>query len=641
MCGVAGLLGASGEVNPEDIARRMADAIQHRGPDDWGVWGDRTAGLALAHRRLSIIDLSAAGHQPMSSPSGRYTITYNGEIYNFAELRQALEERAGAALPWRGHSDTEVLLAAIEAWGLQGALRRCVGMFAVAVWDREQRVLSLARDRMGEKPLYYGWWNGMFLFASELRAMRAIPGFRPNIDRRSLSLFMCHGDVPAPRTVYEGFFKLPPGNILTLPADHHEDRGRVDLEPYWTLAETLNRPQFRGSSQEALERLDQLMRQAVGLQMVADVPVGAFLSGGIDSSLTVALMQATSSRPVQTFSVGFGEAEFNEAPHAAAVAAQLGTEHHELIVTASDALKVLSDLPRIWDEPFADSSQIPTAILSAFTRKSVTVSLSGDGGDELFGGYNRYREALLLERLPLKGLLRRMLPLAPAAAVAAIRTIPHPLTRRITVKRLQLLHEVLAASEGLDRSDRYMEFFTQARRNRRLVVDDGQPPYPLLDFKPPRQTDPLTTLCAIDALTYLPDDILVKVDRAAMAVALETRVPMLDHRVVEFAFSLPDSLKVRDGKAKWPLRQLLYRHVPEAMVDRPKMGFGIPLAEWLRGPLKEWASDLLADDVLAREGLLEHTRITTLLQEHLSGERDWGFVLWRALSLRSWLEANG
>jgi asparagine synthase (glutamine-hydrolysing) len=642
MCGVTGvLLPPSASLDVEALARKMADRIRHRGPDDCGVWTDHESNLGLGHRRLSIVDLSAAGHQPMTSESGRYVIVFNGEIYNYTELRDELDARSGAKVAWRGHSDTEVMLAAVEAWGLRAAVMRFVGMFSIAIWDRYDRILSLVRDRMGEKPLYYGWWNNGFVFASELKAMQELPGFSPTLDRRAISLFMCHGNIPAPWTVYEDFFKLLPGHILTLSAERAHDRTAASIAPYWSLVDTLKGNRFRGSPDDALDELDLLLSDAVRSQMVADVPVGAFLSGGIDSSLVVALMQEQSTRPVSTFSVGFGEAEFNEAPHAAAVAAHLGTEHTELTVTADDALAIVPDICRMWDEPFADSSQIPTALLSELTRKHVTVSLSGDGGDELFGGYPRYTEALLLERLPQKALLERLLRVFPANLTGAVRAIPHPLARRVTPKRLKLLAEVLAASNKLDRSNRYMEYFTQARVTRQLVLSDPRTPYPLLDFELPAWTEDLTAFCAIDAVTYLPDDILVKVDRAAMAVSLETRIPLLDHRVVEFAFSLPDALKIRGGQAKWPLRQLLYRRVPRALVDRPKMGFGIPLAEWLRGPLKAWANDLLSPESVAREGLLDPTRIADLWHQHLSGESDWSYVLWRVLILRSWIDANG
>jgi len=640
MCGFAGFL-CSAPLGDDSskVAGAMADRIAHRGPDDAGVWTDTEAGIALAHRRLSILDLSPAGHQPMPSPSGRWVIVFNGEIYNHLDLRRELEA-ARAAPGWRGHPDTETLLAAIETWGVDATLRKCVGMFAFAAWDRTERSLWLARDRAGEKPLYYGWQGDAFLFGSELKALRAHPAFAAEVDRGALALLLRHNYVPAPYSIYRGIHKLPPGTWLKLAAGQH------DAEPvaYWSLAEVAERGMaepFAGREAEAVDALEQLLGDAVCGQMVADVPLGALLSGGIDSTLVAALMQARSTRPVRTFTIGFEEGAYDEATHARAVARHLGTDHTELRLSGSDALALVPRLPQIYDEPFADSSQLPTHLVMQLARRHVTVALSGDAGDEFFGGYNRYFLGPRLWRrvgrmpAPLRSTLFRL-----AAA------LPEALTSRLGAAqsrdKLQKLARLFAERRihGID--DLYCGLVSEWPDAAGMVVDGAIPPN-LLDQRArwPRLSDPVARMMALDGLTYLPDDILVKVDRAAMAVSLETRAPFLDRDVMEFAWSLPVSMKLRDGRGKWLLRQLLDRHVPRALVERPKMGFGIPLDDWLRGPLREWAEALLDEGRLRREGFLSPAPIRRAWRLHQRGEASFGYRLWSVLMFQAWLEQAG
>ncbi len=511
-------------------------------------------------------------------------------------------------------------------------------MFALALWDKQERVLQLARDRMGEKPLYYGWNRGRFLFASELKAFHALPWFDAGIDRDALGLYLCYGYVPAPWTIHEGVRKLPPGEILTLPAHSAQSEDAAKRETYWSLYDALSGPQFQGSPEDAVDELEARLSEAVGLQMVADVPLGAFLSGGVDSSAVVALMQAQSRRPVKTFSIGFEEQAYNEAPHAAAVAKHIGTEHVEMIVTAADAIRVIPDLAKIWDEPFADSSQIPTSLLAKLTREHVTVSLSGDGGDELFWGYGRYLLARKVQNLPglklMGAVLNRM---SPETITQLTGRSPAPLRKMFSADRAMVLRDYAGASTVIER---YEAIHVRARHNLRYMAKGTACSYPLTDIQIPHDLDQDTAASAIDAQHYLPDDIMVKVDRASMAVSLESRAPLLDHRIVEFAFSLPMSYKFRAGQTKWPLKQVLHRHVPRALVDRPKMGFGIPVSEWLRGPLKAWADELLDPAVLRRDGYLDADAVTMLWRDHLSGLRDQGPRLWRFLMFRAWQEQH-
>jgi len=645
MCGIAGFFGddcAAEALAPRAVA--MADALRQRGPDDAGVWTDPALGLALAHRRLAIIDLSPEGHQPMASACGRWILVFNGEIYNFQALRAELEHLGRR--DWRGHSDTEVMLAAFAHWGVEAALQRFVGMFAFALWDRRERTLTLARDRLGEKPLYYGWIGRRLLFGSELKALRAHPAFRGEIDRDALALLMRHGYIGAPHSIYRGIHKLPPGTFLTLAVEGGQ---AAAPQPYWSarqVAEQGQRDPFHGSDQEAVDELERLLMQAVRSQMVADVPLGAFLSGGIDSSTVVALMQAQSSRPVRTFSIGFWEPAFNEAEHAQAVARHLGTQHTELYVTPEEALAVIPRLPTLYDEPYADSSQIPTFLVATLARRHVTVSLSGDGGDELFCGYNRYFWASALWRrlgwapAPLRSALAMGLTaLAPATWDSLFRHLEPllPQNRRYSNPG-DKLHKLAGTLGARQPEQIYRELISFWKDTGRLVPGSREPVTVLNDPTAwPDLAEFEQRMMYLDMVTYLPDDILVKVDRAAMGVGLESRVPLLDHRVVEFAWRLPLALKLRDGQGKWTLRQVLYRHVPPKLIERPKMGFGIPLAEWLRGPLRDWSEALLDPQRLHREGWLDPDPIRARWREHLEGGRNWSYYLWNVLVFQEWL----
>lgn len=623
----------------------MADTIAYRGPDDSGVWADESAGLALAHRRLSIVDLSAAGHQPMFSASGRFVLAYNGEVYNHLDLRRDLEA-VGAAGVWRGHSDTETLLACIEAWGVETTLKRSVGMFAFALWDRQERALVLARDRAGEKPLYYGWQGDTLLFGSELKALRAHPAFNASVDRGALALLLRHNYIPAPYSIHQGIFKLPPGTWLKLAPGQRE----VQPRQYWSLAEVAERGManpFAGSDAEAVDEVGRLLGKAVAGQQVADVPLGALLSGGIDSSLITSLMQAQSFRRVRTFTIGFDEKAYDEATHARAIATHLGTEHTELRLSANDALGLIQQLPSMYDEPFADSSQLPTHLVMKLARQHVTVALSGDAGDEFFGGYNRYFHGpKTWERIGwMPGLLRRALGSAMTAVPAdTVNHLGAPLARRFGIAqpgdKAHKLGRRLRHVESID--DLYVSLVTEWPEAQSLVVD-GFVPTNLLDEREcwPKLADPVARMMALDGLTYMPDDILTKVDRASMAVSLETRAPFLDRDVMEFAWRLPMHMKLRDGKGKWILRQLLDRYVPRLLIERPKMGFGIPLDQWLRGPLREWAGDLLSEDRLRREGYLRPAAITRTWQAHAKGDGNFGYRLWSLLMFQAWLEAQG
>lgn len=650
MCGLAGFLSWSRfPAAAAEIATRMAGALAHRGPDGAGVWTDETAGVALAHRRLAVLDLTPAGHQPMQSACGRYVLIFNGEIYNHLELRHALSlaERLPAG-GWRGHADTETLLQAFVAWGVEDTLRRCVGMFAFALWDRAARSLTLARDRLGEKPLYYGWQGQVFLFGSELKALKSSPAFCPEIDRDVLALYLRHNCIPAPYSIWRGIHKLAPGTLLTL------RQGEVDTQPtpYWSLhdvAERGMREPFAGTDEDARENLEAVLQRSVAAQMLADVPLGAFLSGGVDSSLVLALMQAQSSQPVRSFTIGFQESAYNEAEHARAVAAHLGSEHTEWVVTPDQCIALIPRLPALYDEPFADSSQIPTFLVSELARQHVTVSLSGDGGDELFGGYNRYVWATRVWRRigwaprPLRAALAGVLTLFPPAAWNILfdrlgRFLPSGWRYANPGDKLHKLAEILAVRSP---EEIYLGLVSHWKNPSDLVIGAHRLVTESSELtRVPRLADFESRMMYLDQITYLPDDILTKVDRAAMGVSLETRVPLLDHRVVEFAWSLPLSMKIRDGQGKWLLRQVLYRHVPQALIERPKMGFGIPLDVWLRGPLKDWAESLLDANRLGSEGIFDPAPIRRKWHEHLSGRRNWSYHLWDVLMFQAWLEAQ-
>jgi asparagine synthase (glutamine-hydrolysing) len=639
MCGIAGFLNTRAAVSSaesSEIAAAMNRSLQHRGPDDDGVWIDTEAGISLVHRRLSIVDLSPAGHQPMMSADGRYVITYNGEIYNFGDIRKELETRGVA---FRGGSDTEAILEAIGQYGLEATIHRMIGMFAIGLWDRRERTLILFRDRLGIKPLYWAKFGTLFLFGSELKALRAHPGWTPRINRSAVASFMRHNYIPAPHSIYEGVHKLEPGTILTLPWG-----GEPRIERYWdarAVAREGLHHRLAGSDTELIEQLETLLQDAVRRRMIADVPLGAFLSGGIDSSTVVALMQSANAGRVRTFTIGFAEAGYDEAPHAAAVARHLGTEHTELTITARQARDVIPLLPEWYDEPFADSSQIPTYLVSAMTRKHVTVALSGDGGDELFGGYNRYQ---LTQRL-WRNLSVMPLPLRSAAARAITAIAPDQWTRLLSAlpgrRPAEVGDKIYKAAALLGQRDPgalYLQLVTHwnpaavapGAAETQGVLFDGRIAAEFPDL--------LSRMQFLDLVTYLPDDILTKVDRASMAVALEARVPLIDHRVVEFAWRLPQRMKIRNGRSKWALRQILDRHVPRAIMERPKMGFGIPLGEWLRGPLRDWAEHLLSEQRLRETGLLDSALVRRRWQEHLGGRHNWQYLIWDVLMLEAWRE---
>ena len=643
MCGITGFWSAGQRVDEAEArASSMADRLRHRGPDDAGAWVDPEAGVALAHRRLSIQDLSAAGHQPMASAGGRWMLVYNGEVYNHLALRRQLEGE-GAAPPWRGHSDTETLLACIEAWGVERTLQASVGMFALALWDRSERALTLARDRIGEKPLYYGWQGDTFLFGSELKALQAHPAFNATVNRGALALLLRHNYIPAPYSIWQGIHKLLPGTWLRLAAGQRE----VQPQAYWSLAEVAERGMtqpFTGTETQAIDGLEQRLGDAVRGQMMADVPLGALLSGGIDSSLIAALMQASSARPVRTFTIGFDEKQYDEATHARAVAAHLGTDHTEMHLSATDALGLIPQLPSMYDEPFADSSQLPTHLVMKLARQHVTVALSGDAGDEMFGGYNRYfLGPKTWERIRwMPPVLRRALGSAMTAMPAdAINRFAGPLAARAGIALPgDKAHKLGARMRNLRSvDDMYVSLVSEWPDPAGMVVGGSMPPN-LMDERGrwPRLADPVARMMALDGLTYLPDDILVKVDRASMAASLETRAPFLDRDVIEYAWSLPMEMKLRDGKGKWILRQLLDRHVPRQLIERPKMGFGIPLDQWLRGPLRDWAEALLDEGRLRREGFLNPAPVRAAWSRHLRGEASFGYRLWSVLMFQAWLE---
>ena len=639
MCGIAGILNDRSPETSRAVSA-MTGALRARGPDDSGVWCDPTLGLGLGHARLSVLDLSAAGHQPMVSASGRYVIVLNGEIYNHLELRQDLR-----GISWRGHSDTETLLACIDAYGVEKTLPALTGMFAFALWDRVERRLTLARDRIGEKPLYYGWCNGVFLFASELKALKAYPAWTGRIDRDALAGFMRYAYVPLPHSIYDGIRKLLPGTWVVLSATDSAGFW-PDPQPYWSALDTARQPEGSALSDgEAAGELDRLLRRAIKGQMLADVPLGAFLSGGVDSSTVVALMQAQSSRPVQTFSIGFAESDYDEARHAKAVAAHLGTNHTELYVTPADALAVIPQLPVIYDEPFGDSSGIPTHLVAQLARRHVTVALSGDGGDELFGGYNRYvwGRSIWHRIKPIPIGIRRWMGRALTAvspdrwdALAGMTQRVWPRTRRLGAVG-DKMHKLASVVDAENPADMYRCLVSQQRDPCAVVVGAREPSIwadaqtAMLD-----RQDFSERMMFHDLVGYLADDILTKVDRAAMAVSLETRVPLLDHRVVEFAWRLPLHMRIRQGQGKWLLRQVLYRYVPRTLIERPKMGFGVPLDSWLRGPLREWTEELLDERRLRQQGFLSPEPIRHKWAEHLSGRRNWQYWLWNVLMFQAW-----
>jgi len=650
MCGITGFWGQ--EASREIIAQRMAAQLIHRGSDDSGVWCDRHTGLALAHRRLSILDLSPAGHQPMMSACERYVIAFNGEIYNHLNLRVQLQAE-DKSLGWRGHSDTETLLACFSAWGLEKTLQASVGMFAIAVWDKQEQVLTLARDRMGEKPLYWGWCDDVLLFGSELKALKVHPAFNAEIDRNALTLLLRHCYIPAPYSIYKGIQKLLPGHWVSVSLGGPVATAK-SAQPvaYWRMNDAVEQGlanPFSGSAEAAVDALETQLTASIGEQMLADVPLGAFLSGGVDSSTVVALMQSQSPRPVRTFTIGFDQSGYDEATHAKAVADHLGTDHTELYVRSEDALAIIPKLPSMYCEPFSDSSQIPTFLVSQMAKQHVTVALSGDGGDELFAGYNRYMAAR-----KVWGPVQRLPAFTRHAAAGLLRALP-PATwdklfewaRPVLPKRFQLsmpgekarkLADVLTLSDG---HAFYRQLTSHWTDPASIVIGATEPQTLLTNAAAWPKTDSLEhAMMAMDAQTYMADDILTKVDRAAMATSLETRVPMLDHRVVELAWRMPLNFKIRDGQGKWLLRQVLYRHVPKDLIERPKMGFGVPLDSWLRGPLQDWAEALLDENRLRKEGYFRPEPIRNMWTQHLSGKQNWQYHLWSVLMFQAWLENN-
>ena len=648
MCGLAGYWTvANGSVD----ARAMADALKHRGPDDGGVWADPEAGIALGHRRLAILDLSAAGAQPMSSPSGRFVTVFNGEIYNHADLRRELD--ADGPIAWRGHSDTETLVHGIERWGLAATLQRAVGMWAVAVWDRRERQLQLARDRVGEKPLFWGWGARGIVFGSELKALRAVPGFANPIDEQALALFLRYSYVPAPYSILQDIYKLEPGVVATISAAALAARpsvpptvaqdGRlvgVRCRRYWSLADVVARESDASMSEaEAIEGLEARLTEAVRIQSVADVPLGAFLSGGVDSSLIAALMGRVSS-DVRTFTMGFADAGFDEAPYARAVAKHLGSTHAELYVTPADVMALIPQLPTIYDEPFADSSQLPTILVSRLARSRVTVALSGDAGDELFGGYNRHIAAERFSHYewipaPVRGAIGRALTGIPPRYLDRLADLPGlPSISMAGLKAHKLGHMLQSGGD--------------ARCHYRLATSTWPGDVPLADHAHSdapvdairsQRDHPSEQMMQWDMASYLPDDILCKVDRAAMSASLETRVPFLDHRVVEYAWRMPLRYKIRGGKGKWAVRQLLYRYVPPDLIERPKAGFAIPIGDWLRGPLREWAETLLDQVDRSEPPLLDAVAVRARWQEHLSRSHDRTAAIWNVLMFQAWRNA--
>lgn len=654
MCGIAGFWDVAHRHRGDDglaALRRMTFAIRHRGPDDEGHFYDRPADLALGFRRLSILDLSQEGHQPMASPSGRYVIVFNGEVYNHARLRPELEK---AGFAFRGHSDTEVMLASIEHWGLEGAIERFIGMFAFALWDKAERTLRLVRDRLGIKPLYYGWVGGQFVFASELKVITALPNFDNPIDRDVLCLLLRHSYIPAPYSIYQNIYKLMPGTLLRVDAKLANAATSAaalaaNTTTYWSArntAESAILARSDLSDAEAVFELDKLLRDAVALRMEADVPLGAFLSGGVDSSTVVALMQAQSSRPVQTFSIGFHEDAYDEAQHARAVARHLGTDHNELYVTAQDALDVVPQLPAMFDEPFSDSSQIPTYLVSKMARRKVTVSLSGDGGDELFAGYNRYVLGVRLRhwmnraphgvRYAAASLLRANDRWFGMALERVMPVLPAHLQLKNPRNKIAVLADMLDARSD---DERYRYVMSHWRDPARIVLHGSEPPAALTGSELGSATAaPIERMMYADLVSYLPDDILAKVDRASMAVSLEARVPLLDHRVVEFAWRIPLAQKVRAGRGKWLLRQVLYKYVPKVLVERPKMGFGVPIEHWLRGPLRDWGEALLDERRLNQEGYFEPAPIRAMWEGHVTGRLNEHYRLWDVLMFQAWLD---
>ena len=651
MCGINGYFSPHNIPNPEKIIHNMNTVIQHRGPDDNTFWIDENYNLLFGHCRLAIQDISHAGTQPMHSASGRFVIVFNGEIYNHLALRKELHSQ-GLAPNWRGHSDTESLLAFFSAWGIKQTLEKIVGMFAIALWDRQQQQLTLARDRLGEKPLYWGWQGESLYFSSELKALKANPFFKTEIDRNSITLLLRHNCIPAPYSIYKGINKLKPGQYVQIALSNLTQARKAKPISYWSfnnIVEAGLKEPFKGTPNQAVDLLEEGLLTGINDQMLSDVPLGAFLSGGIDSSTIVALMQVQSSNPINTFTIGFDEEGYNEAKHAKAVAQHLGTNHTELYIQASDALNVIPKLPDIYSEPFSDSSQIPTFLVSQLASQHVKVALSGDGGDELFGGYNRYlmaqdiwKKSRKIPKPARKLISHLLLTIPPNKWDYIFNHISPALPKSLRIRTVGDKAHKLASVLNLDNNYEYYRTLTSHwQQPDRLVIDAYEPTTLSSNYNAWPKTDNFQhAMMAIDAQTYMADDILVKVDRAAMANSLETRVPFLDHRIVELAWKMPLEYKIRNGEGKWLLKQVLFRHVPQALIERPKMGFGIPLHDWLRTSLRDWAEALLDERLLIEQGYFHPEPIRKMWLEHLSGKYNHQHYLWDVLMFQAWLKNN-
>ena len=646
MCGFVGIMTKNKSLLDYSFINNMTKSIDHRGPDDSGFWSNKNAGISLGHRRLSILDLTSAGHQPMHSPSKRYVLVFNGEIYNHGEIRSQLGKHS-----WIGTSDTETLLTAIESWGIRKTIKLCVGMFAFAIWDNSKEELILGRDRMGEKPIYYGWQNNgknsCFLFSSELKALKNHPSFVPKVDRQALSLFIQYSYVPTPHSIYQNVFKLKPGHLLRVSLSKRSPT----IEQYWSfidIAKSSIISKFHETENNVVDKLESLLKSVIKEKMVADVPVGAFLSGGVDSSIITAIMQSQSNTPINTFTVGFSEEIYNEAIYAKTIANHIGTKHTELYVTPQQALEVIPDLPSLYCEPFADSSQIPTFLISKLAREKVTVAITGDAADELFGGYNRYTLTKKfwgkISNSPIWArsfMASTMSSLSPNAWNIIANSINSFIPKSLRLNNPgEKIHKAAKVMTNKQFDDFYLGLVTHCNPEEIIIGDYEEKT--ALNYKKCEFTlfDDVEKMMLIDTMTYLPDDILVKVDRASMAVSLESRIPFLDHRIVDFAWRIPQSMKINNNKNKWILRQILQKYVPQNLIERPKMGFSVPIDSWLRGPLREWAESLLDENRLKYDGFFHPEPIRNKWQEHLSGRKNWQHFLWNVLMFQSWLNTQ-